>query len=489
MSNATWMADMHTEIGELTLRQLLFPGTHDSGTCDIKSTSGYAPDGSLLLNGLYGLGLRGLVISEITANWAKAQGTTIRQQLDAGIRYLDFRVCTGPGGLSICHTLYSTGMESVVAQVKAFVEANPKEIVLLDISHFYGLNDGDHDRFIKSLKEAFGKALVPQGATTSAKVKDLWEAGTRVIVFYAHEKMVEKHSELWPQGSISSPWVNKQKVSDLYTELKKELARAPQDKFFGLQGILTPNGGMIAAGLVPFTSDPGSLEALGRQVSPAVVGWVKEEWCDDPGLNVVLVDWAESVALTDVLKTILSRRYNQPGSRWIRNDDWNDHYVGSLKDYYLDTNEVLCPEGKRVVGFGLYKKGGNRIAPTILCADADGGGGEWVKNEEWNGEYVGPLKDFFVDTNEILCPKGEVATGFTFYKKGGNRIAPRIRIRYGAGAGWVENDYWNENYVGTMEGMYADVNSLACASGTAAVGFSLRQKGGNRLAPKLLAGQ
>lgn len=56
---------------------------------------------------------------------------------------------------------------------------------------------------------------------------------------------------------------------------------------FVLQGILTPDGGMIAKGRIG--AGPGSIKRLAAKVTPAVTGWV-QGWAAR-GINIVIVDW------------------------------------------------------------------------------------------------------------------------------------------------------------------------------------------------------
>src|SRR3990167_3056746 len=72
--------------------QLIIPGTHDSGTYAISANSNYAltrddplPQWYEKISNWFPA-----IFSGIAAGWAKTQPDTILQQLNAGIRYLDF---------------------------------------------------------------------------------------------------------------------------------------------------------------------------------------------------------------------------------------------------------------------------------------------------------------------------------------------------------------------------------------------------------------
>lgn len=488
MSHATWMADMQKQIGNLKLREVIFPGTHDSGTYDISTLSGFSPDVTPWINAIYALGLSPLVVKKVISDWAKAQGQNITEQLEGGIRYLDLRVCLNDKDMFVVHGMYAENINVVIDAVHNFVTQNNKEIVILDFNHFYEMTANSHRSLVSTLISTFSSVLIPRSKTVNATVNDLWSAKQRVVILYDDETSVQTNSQLWFQNSISSTWPNKQDIASLKEVLQEELQNPPMDKFFVLQGILTPDLGMIAKGLVPFTSDPGSLESLAENVTPVVVSWIKQLWYDK-SLNIIIVDWAGMSALVDVIKTTLERRWVNSKSKWVANDNWNDNYFGNLENIYADTNEVVCPPGKVVIGFSFYKKGGNRVAPMILCATPEGNEKEWVKNSEWNDNYFGPLENIYADTNELLCLEGKAVTGFAFWKKGGNRIAPKIRTSDVAGGKvqWVQNDDWNQDYFGNLESIYADVNELSCQAGSITMGFSFWKKGGNRIAPRILS--
>jgi hypothetical protein len=77
----------------LTLRQIIFPGTHDSGTFDITDQSDYSPDAPSFIKDVEKLPIVPSLIKGIVAGWSRAQGVDWTAQLNGGIRYLDIRTC------------------------------------------------------------------------------------------------------------------------------------------------------------------------------------------------------------------------------------------------------------------------------------------------------------------------------------------------------------------------------------------------------------
>jgi len=109
-TKGNWMGeyiDYYPEFGKKKIYQICIPGTHHSGFLGSPS----------ILNG-----------------WSKPQKLTITQQLLAGIRMFDFRVCddTGTHGIVISHTIASRyRLENALNEVHTFLSEHTKEIVIL----------------------------------------------------------------------------------------------------------------------------------------------------------------------------------------------------------------------------------------------------------------------------------------------------------------------------------------------------------------------
>ncbi|GAB6040070.1 hypothetical protein JCM17961_07440 [Endothiovibrio diazotrophicus] len=131
-----WMSKMAGLIGSIPLCQLSIPGTHDSGTFMITSSSATGLDaddgpGTTAANRA----------KSVVAPWAKAQGQDFCGQLSSGIRYLDLRLQRDDyGGYQLTHTLVSTSLETLFSQVEGFYSTPgyANEILILDFQHFYG---------------------------------------------------------------------------------------------------------------------------------------------------------------------------------------------------------------------------------------------------------------------------------------------------------------------------------------------------------------
>ena len=192
-------------IGNIPLNQLALPGTHDSGTYVLNPLRP-SPDNSLVIQILY------LVGAAVVVPWSTAQDLDLGQQLTAGVRYLDLRVCADQsGGLSFCHAFFGPPVSVAFDAVNAFLAANPQEVVILDFNHFYAMNGEAHDRLALAIETQFGNKLIPKTTNVSSTtLNDLWQGPGRLIVLYRNEgdatPILPNNNNLWPGDQIVSAW-------------------------------------------------------------------------------------------------------------------------------------------------------------------------------------------------------------------------------------------------------------------------------------------
>ena len=303
-----WMERLEESgIGERSLLQLVIPGTHDSATCNISLDKDYASNAPPLLikaKGIYD----GKKLKDLVCRWAIAQERTISQQLEDGIRYLDLRVCfikksaDEVGELLTCHSVISDNMNDVLADIKAFAQLHPKEVIIVDFNHFYDLDESAHVQLVQILVEFFDGMMIPSELSLrKTKLKQIWESGCNILVLYDKKKVVREHSFLWSQNSIKSAWMNVADVGLLRSKLDAHLkfrkrvldkeATDPKRQYRKIlhvtQGLVTPDTKMIAKSALGIKYK--SLTALGKAVTPAVIDWMTTDW-KDLDLNIVIVD-------------------------------------------------------------------------------------------------------------------------------------------------------------------------------------------------------
>lgn len=103
-------------------------------------------------------------------------------QLNAGVRYLDLRVCIShlDDEIRTEHAVYGERIVVMLEHLRTFLENNPEEIVVLFCHKFRAGMDKleDHDRFLKLMKDVFG-----EGKAGDIFVKEVSEGeGVRIMI-------------------------------------------------------------------------------------------------------------------------------------------------------------------------------------------------------------------------------------------------------------------------------------------------------------------
>ncbi|ALC39408.1 CG14945 [Drosophila busckii] len=190
-----WMRDLRPVIGELRLRDLFIPGTHDSGS--------YRPNFDPLLR------------ENLVTKYALTQDDNIRGQLLHGARYLDIRVGyyrPSEEKFFIYHGITKQRpLQEVIDQVKDFVlETN--EIVIFGLKEFpvgFGKGLGVHRLLVSYLREQFGDLLVHPSLSWHATMNDMWKLQQNVILAYDKEEVVQDFPQLL-FGGVEQRWGNVQ---------------------------------------------------------------------------------------------------------------------------------------------------------------------------------------------------------------------------------------------------------------------------------------
>jgi hypothetical protein len=281
------MGALSDQIGNRMLRQIVLPGTHDSGTYNISAKSPFGMDEEGIVKQLEKVApLK--IVKQTMANWSRAQFHDFSGQLKTGIRYLDLRVQFDNGQFNLVHGLVGASMDDLLTQVSDFIkqEQSKQEVVLLDFNHFYNMNTDTNNKLVTQLQNRFGGLLAPYSLGTNVTINELLSGKYQLIVCYDNEDMVAQHPFLWPGSAINSPWPNVQTIEALKSALDKELPNTG-DVFFVLQGILTPDTSTILNSIKGGTA---SLSEWASEVNPQLVKWIPDDWKND-NLNIIIADF------------------------------------------------------------------------------------------------------------------------------------------------------------------------------------------------------
>lgn len=313
------------------LRDVLLPGSHDSGTYDITSSSNLCLDANN----------QTLVFASnvgIASQWAKAQSNSILDQLKQGIRYFDFRISKGyynglvikdlsinnvSGDPVLCHSVGTTPPSKIFDDIATFIKTYPKEILILNFQHFYHKEKDAtsfYQNLINDLSERFGTKMVDRSTIESLTLETLWKNNKQIIILFDKDHTVTKtlspedamdfsqlygslynnNKFIWSSSSfLSNEWTDSASIKDLKIALQNVIDnKIPgANKLFVLQGVVTPNTktylNAVSGGL------PKSLEELGNEVTPNVESWVINDWVDK-NLNIIMCDYVSNSILTQL---------------------------------------------------------------------------------------------------------------------------------------------------------------------------------------------
>lgn len=119
-------------------------GSHNSFTYSITNHSPPSPDNSICRLDIC---LPRSFLSRILYPWSVTQSLSLVDQLEAGIRYFDFRICArqkclnkcknGESGFYLVHGLYANLLSAELQSILGFLQANPREVLIVDCNHCY----------------------------------------------------------------------------------------------------------------------------------------------------------------------------------------------------------------------------------------------------------------------------------------------------------------------------------------------------------------
>ena len=201
-----WMKYYSDVLGKLTLTEMTLPGTHDSGT--------YEP------------------VSAFGTPWIQTQDLSLLDQLNRGIRVLDLRIGqNSPGDYIISHDTWRTkySLSQTLQEIKSFISATEKEIVILDFHRFNPLSavSFDYDQLKSQVKSSLKGYYLPTHQGQGKTLSKIWKtSGQRRIVVAWNDSRTIDTSYMWP--GVNQHWYSDADSKDkLKSDLKEDFANPP----------------------------------------------------------------------------------------------------------------------------------------------------------------------------------------------------------------------------------------------------------------------
>jgi hypothetical protein len=201
----------------------------------------------------------------IATPWAQCQGSTLLQQLDCGIRYLDLRLDFTEEKLTFCHGSVTCGGElsQLLQEIQLWTSEHPSEIILLHFKCEWGrwppAKDGDTDYELLDLRklrlhEAISSELegclirACLNVSLNSSLDDLRRHGNVVIL--QEPDGLKRPNICWFSKcgaefdnytfDVSGVWHDKHAWKELATENVKGLEERELTKLHITHGTLTP---------------------------------------------------------------------------------------------------------------------------------------------------------------------------------------------------------------------------------------------------------
>ncbi len=305
-NTANWMSQIPND---RVLNQLIIPGTHDSGTDSITSSSYFSiSDPGPLPTWLEKISniLPTSIIRPIVAGWSKTQPYSINDQLNNGIRYFDFRVCYNNADFYLCHTMLGDLVSNALKNIQTFAQAHPSEMIIIDFNHFYGVdNSALETQFLQMLKDNLGNSVIPNTYHANSTMGQIRQSKRQIIILMDTDQPILSldlqqfaTTYLWHERRINSPWPNASDVTDLKNDLDSEVANRAKTiptatNLFVLQAIETENTDQVIDGIIAPSKYPNNIQSYEQTTNQDLGNWLNNYVATDgqSAMNIVIQDW------------------------------------------------------------------------------------------------------------------------------------------------------------------------------------------------------
>ncbi|MBL9139552.1 MAG: cadherin-like beta sandwich domain-containing protein [Verrucomicrobiales bacterium] len=332
---SNWMTVHWDKIKTKTLRQLVIPGTHDSGSYDMVDAWEFTDADFWSIAPKFDAPDTAAAASKYVASgpffkhWAKTQSRTIYEQLKDGIRALDLRVAYGPNGdFWIVHSLYGPRLKVVLNDIARFVREQPGELLYVRFDHFHDLQlrtatqynggtdrmqDARHRELRAQIQAALGDHLILNW-TPEKTLEALRDPANqrRIALFYNEQENVVADSSGNPIGPLQriSGFVSDARFANNSDWVSPDLHQGDPTRFKTLTlqriesaqtnpmrmhrlGAVTPTDQQFDAwwqdgGIGG--NNPKSLEGYAGDTNPHLAKWIRDEWSTKQ-LNVIHMDF------------------------------------------------------------------------------------------------------------------------------------------------------------------------------------------------------
>ena len=300
----TWIGDSLGVIGNLTLKNITLPGTHDSGTYYLTDVP-MPGDQSRIEEALFKLAEKlNEDVAKVTKKWAQSQDKTFYQQMQGGIRYFDLR--SGWNRTTkqwvTFHFLEGTNVRFLLQNITQYLIDFPKEIVVVEMSHFEGYpTKADVTQLVNMVQDILGPFLYPADYSLNFTINQMISSGKRAIV--TMESGFDNKT-LWYGNAIYNTYADTADLTQMIAYNNKTVQAymngSHPDQYFKISWTLTPDEKVILDSLEPWRTQ--SLIALADTANKALPSFYnaisKNGWRMG---NILIIDHFEKSSIMTVV--------------------------------------------------------------------------------------------------------------------------------------------------------------------------------------------
>ena len=292
LDTSKWMELLYSKYPEVRLRDIIIPGTHDSGTHNITKKSKIGPKEKKYYK----------LAKKRVAGWAKTQNHDISTQLNEGIRLIDLRVQRDKEVFVIVKGLISVTLESILEDLAELALKRPKEIVLVEL--IPDLSTKKDERDLHQLIQRFLGPLLasPFLPPSQLTLQDIW-AKKKSFLLFSTPSFSSLNKYYWNRNlSMVSLQANTTKKDDLLEKLLYGQEETPglynQDnsKFYASELTFTPNKNTVFKSIFK-RSSPKSLIQLMKPLHEAPDEFLRIWRAKNLNINIIKVDFYEKTNL------------------------------------------------------------------------------------------------------------------------------------------------------------------------------------------------
>ena len=294
-----WVAQVYKDRGSTTLRDMVIPGTHDSGTYNINESVDIAPDVKPELKAVFSVAKKSAV------GWAKTQSFDVKAMFEQGIRHLDLRIRKHKGEFVIVHSFVGMKVVDVLKQARDFANAHPKEPIILEVAKTPSAED------MPALLDLFDQYVGDRKPDNNIGITDLtldniWESDSRdnknnnVIVIWRASSSDGKSRGYYGSESLTGTWANTEKKAELHDRLFAALKKAPTDSLYYSNFTFTPKSMTSVLDAINPFYDQDLLSWTTDKMRGYIGDWVPKWQALGYRVNIMSADFFEYTAMVPI---------------------------------------------------------------------------------------------------------------------------------------------------------------------------------------------